>query len=209
MRNWSRKRDRILGFCILSTAMSGWSCHSRSPISQTPVIQHHPEPPATRENPEVLAAYQVIATCPHWEEARPVERSEIMHHARELSTFDLDTIRQAYVKYISGHLEECAHGGRLYLFNRFLFRVPDWVSPKPWRSRPLPPQPSDTIFGMGYIGVPERNHRFSGIYPLSRDRHGRLVLAYAFEGSMGPPFDALREFDSFRKVFGARGKSDR
>jgi hypothetical protein len=82
---------------------------------------------------------------------------------------------------------------RIYVLNRYVFAVP--------RRRPL----GSRRFG-SFMGIPHDERSVDEWWPLARDARGRWKLTGRFEGYAGEDYQALEEFDYFRREFGPRKK---
>lgn len=80
---------------------------------------------------------------------------------------------------------------RLYVLNRFLFDVPEFIS-------------NDEYEVFGYWNSPTRGDIVNVLWPLSVDSDGSLALTGRHGAFFGPGYDALGEFDYFHKRFGRR-----
>jgi len=100
-------------------------------------------------------------------------------------------LREAFAEYLSESTDQMAHEQQLFLANRYLFNVPEWVN-----------EERSLGFG-GWLGIPRETSVliYSGHYtrqlwssPASGQKH-RLSR---------PPFLAIDEFDYLEKEYGRR-----
>lgn len=148
----------------------------------------------------VAEVAQLIESCPDWISI-PIDDSSTKERIFEclgkIAQFDYSTIRSGVEKYLAGITLEDANYiskvGRIFLLNRYLFNVlPNTLSNQP-------------RFG-GWIGISgEKNNReVDMLWPLSLDNNRNLVLTGRVVTYLGPPYQALDEFDFFSKKFGLR-----
>jgi len=88
-------------------------------------------------------------------------------------------------------------GGKIYVYNRLLFEVPEKADQNNWK-----------FFG-GWIGVPVNNGVVNPLFPLGKNQNGRLDLIYSFGGYAGPEYRGLSEFEYFLQRFGRRREEAR
>jgi len=114
-----------------------------------------------------------------------------------LSRYDTPSLREAFAEYLSESTDQMAHEQQLFLANRYLFNVPEWVN-----------EERSLGFG-GWLGIPREDKRVNLLWPLHRDSSGRLQLLGRSIGYLGPPFLAIDEFDYLEKEYGRRPLNDK
>ena len=139
---------------------------------------------------------RLLETCPDWtviDRGDTVTRRAIEHQLGKLSAFEPDALRAAIQTHIANHTSsrtEFSAWGTVYVLNRYYFNVPERMpfscgGPSGW-------------------GRPVDEDGWDMLYPLSLT-WGKLP---AFTGGSvsytGPKYEALEEFDSFRKAYGRR-----
>jgi hypothetical protein len=151
----------------------------------------------------------LMESMPAWSAVTPdaAERSCIERTCREVAAYDKDTIRAAVVRLESpasvARGDFAAREGRLFLLNRFLFDLPISVRRD---------SPHFQFFFASFWGLPLSGERgkidpsdtVACRWPWSDDYQGGLRLEGVCFGYSGPPYDALRDFDYYRKTFGRR-----
>jgi hypothetical protein len=86
---------------------------------------------------------------------------------------------------------------RVYVLLRFYYDVPEYEDKKKVK-----------FFG-GWVGIKEREERFNILFPLSKDDDGSLHTTGAFQGYMGPGYNAVSESDFFNRRYGPRIRTKR
>jgi hypothetical protein len=109
-----------------------------------------------------------------------------------LSRYDTPTIRAAFAQFSSESRDGHADDEKLFLANRYLFNVPEWVS-------------AERALGFGgWFGIPQSEKGVNLLWPLHREPSGRLRLVGRQIGYLGPPFAAMDELDYLEKEYGRR-----
>jgi hypothetical protein len=144
---------------------------------------------------EIVAATKLIEACPNWAQIRKSdggERNRIIPILEEVNHYPSVTLRRAMERFQNS--TNCGLDGMatLFLINRYIFNVPQWVLTN-----------DATQFG-GWFGIPEANGKVDMLFPLEAAPSGKLKLTGAHIGYMGAPFQALNEFDWFKRRFGRR-----
>lgn len=124
-------------------------------------------------------------------------RTRIMAKLEGMRQCDLDVIRDAIEKYVSGpkrwvdcqRIDTMSH---LYVLNKYLFQVPETV-----------PAGSVPLFGR-WLGLPADLQKTNLLWPLSHQADGTLVLTGRFGGYVGADYKAMQAFDYYREKFGRR-----
>lgn len=111
--------------------------------------------------------------------------------------FSLPDVRRAICAYheysiVQGGLEKAEAFSRIFVLNRALFAVPEWVDRSGLQA-----------WG-GFVGVPVVDGRVGLLWPLARTHSGGLVLAHPWRGYMGADYAGVAEFDYFARRFGPR-----
>lgn len=138
-----------------------------------------------------------IFSCPAWDEVergaiKKVE-SKIMECLALVSENNVIMIRKAIVLMFSKHTQGTALWSRVFLLNRYLFRVPE--------KSPI----DEHLFG-GWVGTPVGEGMVNRLWPFSYDSQKDLQLVGEFEGYFGHGYKGLDEFDYFHRKFGLRKK---
>jgi hypothetical protein len=173
-------------FLLLVVSVGG--CHQISGPSRDGDATTRPvagEDAASAVNKELCGA-------PKWAtigSGNQASRDLLLKSLLKVSTYTVDDIRAGIILYISrsdsvDYAEAFARRSNIYVLNRLLFDVPD-------HGRPV------AVFG-AWVGVEN-----APMWPLAK-RSSTIVLT-GYPGSYrGPPYDAIAEFDCFRKAYRIR-----
>lgn len=115
---------------------------------------------------------------------------------REFQSFSMDEARHV-VKVLQEHSRPEKGGdvyaeSRIYVLLRFYFAVPEFEEPKKAK------------FFVGFSVPVDDNGKVNVLWPLIRTKDKSLHLGSRFGQSLGPPYDALGEFEYFAKLYGPR-----
>jgi hypothetical protein len=148
-------------------------------------------------NREVEVIASQILSCPAWDEIekgyiKKVE-SKITKCLALVSEHDITILRKALVILFSQYPQDTSLWSRVFLLNRYLFRVPE--------KSPI----DGNLFG-GWAGVPIENGLVNRLWPFSYDGQNNLQLVGEFEGYFGNSYRGVDEFDYFQRKFGPRRK---
>lgn len=92
----------------------------------------------------------------------------------------------------SGEKNDLSIAGKIYIFNRIYFNVPERVEKSNWK-----------YFG-GWGSVPDDGKTVEALYPLKVTNDGKLELHYISGSYTGPSYDGIGEFDFLLHKFGKR-----
>ena len=81
--------------------------------------------------------------------------------------------------------------GTLYVLNRLLFDVPEWV-------------PGGQPRFAAFTGIPQRDGEVGELWPWAPAGNGGLQLRGHFRGYVGEGYQALREAEAFQRRYGPR-----
>lgn len=142
----------------------------------------------------IAEVLQLINGCPEWTEIEQGDTQkprQIMRMLKGLSRFDTKTLRGAISQKIETNyqFEDFA---KLYLINRFIFAVPEWV------------EATNYVTFAGWFGIPKEEGKIDLLYPFEQTSDGGLKLVGRHIGYLGPPYPALMEFDYLSKKYGRR-----
>lgn len=153
-----------------------------------------PTPPPTTP-PPVKGALKSLGSMPAWSEigSSNVARRAIEQTMAKLEQSGLETLRAAVKLYVDWADEQpggpsVAEMSRLFVLNRYIFNVPE--------SAPLG---SVRLFG-GWRGVTTKPGILNPLWPW-KIVQGKKRLRGQFLGYSGDVYQALEEFDYFRKQF--------
>jgi len=162
----------------------------------------------SQDEKNIYMIFGELDHCPSWKMDDPVGRERILDCMESIRQYPLEDIREVVARASRIHLprEDPLFGDKIYILNRYLFNVPERY-----------PRKSAKFFG-GLEGaeVFEKNPRlnvprtqdpndFNLMWPLSCDKDGKIVLVGdPVSAHTGPSYDAIGEFDYFRRMFGLR-----
>jgi hypothetical protein len=147
-------------------------------------------------SPAAKRAGRLIDSLPTWMDASDSQqaRTALMTRLRRIDAYHSDVIRGGIELYIDERKRAKSYSvdeeSKLYLLNRFLFRLPRFVEMGQF-----------PFFG-GW-DIPIRGERFDPSWPFTVKPSGP-VLEGTFAGYYGDEFLALREFDYFRQNYRRR-----
>lgn len=157
--------------------------------------------PESSDTSTIDTVAREIDRCPAWSELRKGDdatRQQIMNCLERLANYDPAVIRQAMEKYISIKRSQKAFDvsamSRLYVLNRYLFKVPEKANFE------------RSTFG-GWMGVPHDSQSINLLWPFTVDEKGKLTLTGQFSGYVGDDYLALQEFNYFNEKYGVRRKA--
>jgi hypothetical protein len=141
---------------------------------------------------------RMIEECPPWPSIQNDDlatKRKLLSCLERISMYDLTTIRKAMIAYADKQSQIKPYNvysmGRLFVLNRYLFKVPD----------------QDTTarkeFG-GFLGPTISSKGINWLWPFSIDSTGKLELTGQAYGYMGDVYLAIDEFDYFNERFGPR-----
>ena len=178
-------------FALVSMIATVAFCNPRTPPTSK-------KDRATRQHgdPSILRIVQIIKKVPAWEN---ITNDEFGYQRRTLtiaatkaattiSRFPDALIEKAMKVFRAGaHLPlgERFTFGRLFILNRFLFNVPEYVKYNPFSLQPI-------SYG-GWAGVPGNDKYFNQLWPLGYDASGCLVIKDFFRGYGNPDYQAVEE----------------
>ena len=81
--------------------------------------------------------------------------------------------------------------GTLYVLNRLLFDVPEWV-------------PGGQPRFAAFTGIPQRDGEVNELWPWAPAGKGAIHLRGHFRGYVGEAYQALREAEAFQRSYGQR-----
>jgi hypothetical protein len=182
-------------FWVVVAVLLGCSRQSSERDSGTPAL-----------GAEAMSLVKTLDQMPDWtsisvNDPAVARHAEIESACREVAKHSTETIRLAFAYYEQNRFPDLAAEGKLFVLNRYLFDVPSLVrrdSPyfrlyggwgAPESGEPRNPQPTDTL---------------DLRWPWSVGPDGELRLTGHFGGYMGPPYDALGEFDFWSANFNRR-----
>jgi hypothetical protein len=189
-----------------------WSCcrgSERAPaVTGTPTPPPRPEQPAAGEGQKTPkprremknAAERALWSLPPWSALHAgdaVGRRALRARLNAFKRIPLGDIREGIRLYLGDAAESPGGYGvpemsRVFVLNRFLFRVPGAV-----------PRREARFFGGWH--VPEREGSVDMAWPFATvGRSGTLRLVGTFSAYAGAPYDALGEFDWFSRRFPPR-----
>jgi hypothetical protein len=168
-------------------------CHSHFNLLSAQESMH---PPTRAQNAWLIVSE--LNRCPCWMNIRQGEtdfRAGITKLYLRLAQNDTETIRAAIQQYISTYGFPKADGlsadAKVFTFLRVVFAVP-----------------TGYINGVHVYGSwrnPIRDNGVDLLWPYAEDAKGNLVLDGVYAGEyLGPPYDALADFDQLLKKFGRR-----
>ncbi len=134
-----------------------------------------------------------ISVCPDWSEVKKDDtkaNAEILNCLQAISRYKTDEIRIAIVSLTRETQTDLPTACRIFLLNRYLFKVSK-------------SKLEGEIFG-GWAGVPIDKGEIDWLWPFRQTKAGDIELINEFEGYFGSQYQAVKEFDYFRKKFGRR-----
>jgi hypothetical protein len=153
-------------------------------------------PQHTSKDMDELLLLQKLDACPPWASLDVNDQQTVAVLMRALAFFqncDYDVLRKVIARYVTIKTEteeyDVESASRLFILNRYLFNVPE-IAPI-----------SEPHFG-GWV-IPHDDRTANRLWPF-RLKDGQLILIGGFQGYFGAKYDALGEFDFFRKVYGLR-----
>jgi hypothetical protein len=151
----------------------------------------------------VEKALALITSSPTWSSLAEDEtegRQHITENLEKISKFDIETIRKAVRAYAeqfptkaTEHNSYNSHMSRLFVLNRFIFKVP---------TTPLPIK-EIKHFG-GWIGRPHQECETVWSWPFSVNSKGGFQLTGTLEMYMGTLYQPIAEFEYLYHTFGLR-----
>jgi hypothetical protein len=142
---------------------------------------------------------QLLDEMPSWSMLTPEDTIlslKIASYLWDIQKYKTDEIQQAVSSYLekskasaSGY--NTAIMSKLYVLNRFIFRVPEWIE-------------SGNPRYASFRGIPQKGEMINELWPLSINSSGDLSITGIFGGYAGESFQALEEFESFNKLYNRR-----
>lgn len=139
----------------------------------------------------------LLLACPSYmgiEDSDVQGKRELLRTLEAIAAFDDQAIRYGIILALNeSYTGQKYVSDSVFLANRFLFDVPEWVA----------------FNGNGYggwVGRPfdKENNRINLIWPFSYDKDHSLQLTEHLHGYNGPPYDGVAEFDYFHASFPRR-----
>jgi hypothetical protein len=147
---------------------------------------------------KVRRVFMLLTSSPKWFETDSDDeftRRVIIEYLEQIAVFDINIIRQAvemHVNYMKEDKEYVYRMSRIFVLNRYIFNIPA--------------NTKLTHPNGGWILPENSNSQMDMLWPLSESKDGKLQLTGTAIFYVGPVFDALKEFDSFHKIYGIRKK---
>jgi hypothetical protein len=142
---------------------------------------------------------QMLNEMPSWSEITGENKAlsaNLLPYLQNIAGHKTEHIQQAVTRYVeqseassSGY--NIAAMSRLYVLNRFIFQVPEWIeSGKPRFA--------------AFRGIPQKGNLINELWPFSFSASGELSITGIYGGYSGESFQALKEFISFNNLYGRR-----
>lgn len=154
----------------------------------------------TPDENNVEMIFAELDHCPSLTMSRnPAVEEQVLARMEAIRQYPLRDIREAIARANGVHLprEGPLFGHKIHILNAYIFNVPERY-----------PRAKARLF---YTGIPLPMDLFNKdrdcvnlMYPLGYTREGRITIVGTYACFVGPPYDALGEFDYFNCTFGLR-----
>jgi hypothetical protein len=118
----------------------------------------------------------------------------ILHDLKKISEYSIQEIRDG----VKAYIDKCINSkfgfdtddmSKLYLLNRFLFDLPEYVNIN---------EPRFAAFR----GIPVKNDEINILWPFEKNEKNEFQITGMFKGYSGESYLALKEFDFFNNNYG-------
>ena len=135
----------------------------------------------------------ILNKCPYWTLNNKNNELIILRKINIICKYPYRDIKSAVFEYVKRddvkyNIDKISI---IYLLNRYLFKIPHYVSSKNKRFS-------------SFLWIPISNGCVDEIWPLSIDNRNNFKIIGRFHGYSGPMYSAMEEFDYFSNKYGLR-----
>ena len=150
-------------------------------------------------NDDADAAAEAIRSCRRWTDVSIGDDAGLVAVEQDVRGVvagrDVATILEGMGRAVEQDAESAGPNvglmGTLYVLNRLLFDVPEWV-------------PAGQPRFAAFTGIPQRDGELGELWPWAPAGKDALRLRGHFRGYVGEAYQALREAEAFQRRYGQR-----